>query len=321
MSDLPELYPLLFEPILSERPWGGDSLRTRFNKPTPPDKIIGESWEIDNNSVIVNGALKGRTLRDVLAEYGDALAPNDRGDFPLLAKFLDAREWLSVQVHPDDAHAMQIEGQPRGKTECWYIVHAEPGAKLAFGTTHAMSAETFRAAVQAGEAESVMAYVPVKDGDFLYVEAGTMHALGPGLLIYELQQSSDTTYRVYDWGRIGKDGQPRELHLEKALQVTNFTPRPDPLTRYPVFRDNHGNRVAELVRSPYFALDRVALEQPETTFGTNGTCRLLTVIAGSITVDGVSVPLGGSALIPADLGRYTLTQAGGTVVLIGWPRG
>jgi mannose-6-phosphate isomerase len=314
-----ELYPLLFEPILSPRPWGGDSLHKLLGKPMVSGEVIGESWEIYTTSVIANGVLRGRTLGDVLKEYGDALAPHDGDDFPLLVKFLDAREWLSVQVHPDDAKARVLEGQPRGKTECWYVIHAEPDSKLAFGTVRPMTADEFREAVEQGKAEEVMAYVPVKAGDFLYVEAGTMHALGPGLVIYELQQSSDTTYRVYDWGRVGKDGKPRELHLEKALHAAELVPKPDPLTRYEVRPDPFGNEVAELIRGPYFALDRIRLHERETRFDTDGTCRLITVINGSMRLNDLVLEKGHSVLLPASLGAYTITQDGGAEFLIGWP--
>lgn len=314
-----ELYPLLFEPILSPRPWGGDALHKLYGKPTPPHETIGESWEIYTASVITNGPLKGRTLGDTLKEYGDALAPSDGDDFPLLVKILDAREWLSVQVHPDDIHAQRLEGQPRGKTECWYVLHAEPDSKLAVGTLQPMTPEEFRSAIEAGKAEEIIRYIPVKAGDFLYVEAGTMHALGPGLVIYELQQSSDTTYRVYDWGRVGKDGKPRELHLEKALQVANLQPNPDPLTHYEVHCDPFGNEVAELMRGSYFALDRVRLHERETKFDTLDTCRLITVIEGTIYLNDIRLEKGHSVLLPASLGPYTLTQNGGAVFLIAWP--
>lgn len=314
-----DLYPLLFEPIMSPRPWGGDSLHQLFGKPIIPGETIGESWEIYSTSVIANGALKGRTLADVLKEYGDALAPHDGGDFPLLVKLLDAREWLSVQVHPDDAKAKQLEGQPRGKTECWYVLHAEPDSKLAFGTVRPMTADEFRAAVQNGKAEDVISYVPVKAGDFLYVEAGTMHALGPGLVIYELQQSSDTTYRVYDWGRVGKDGKPRELHLEKALKVAEFAPNDDPLIHYEIHHDPFGNEVAELIRGPFFSLDRICLHEEETAFDTNGTCRLITVIDGSMRLNDITLEKGHSVLLPASLGAYTITQDTDAEFLMGWP--
>jgi mannose-6-phosphate isomerase len=288
-----DLYPLLFEPNLSERPWGGRKLETVFHKPLPPGDLIGESWEIFTTNVIANGALKGRTLREALATLGERLGPRDGDDFPLLVKFLDARDWLSVQVHPDDRLAREIENLPRGKTECWYILEAEPGARLAYGVNRAMSADEFRAAVVAGKAHEMMSYLPVKAGDFVFVPARTAHAIGPGILLYELQQSSDTTYRVYDWDRVGKDGQPRELHLEKALRVTDFQPPLLGTLPYTVGTDPNGNQIAEIFRGEFF-------------------------IEGRVEVHGVVLEKGRSALIPAALGAYTLRQSSGAVILQGW---
>ncbi len=314
-----EFYPLLFEPILSERPWGGRGLQTMLGKTLPPGEKIGESWEIYSASVIANGALAGRTLRAVLDEYGEALGPRHDDDFPLLVKFLDAQEWLSVQVHPDDALAKQLEGQPRGKTECWYIVHAEPGATLALGTSHAMTPDDYRAAVAAGKARETMAYQPVVNGDFIYVPARTPHAVGPGILFYELQQSSDTTYRVYDWDRLGKDGKPRELHLDKALAVMDLAPRPDAVQHPKGRPDANGNWVSRLISGPYFALEHVRLATPETVQRLGGTCHLLSVIEGTISIAGVTLIKGQSTLIPAAMDQYTIRQSGGAQMLKAWP--
>lgn len=316
----PPLYPLTFAPILSERPWGGDALRTLLGKDVPNGVRVGESWEIYSTSVIDQGPLTGMTLRDALREYWDALGPRDGDDFPLLVKFLDANDWLSVQVHPDDALAKELENQPRGKTECWYVVHAEPGAQIAFGTAREMTADEFRGAVESGQAKATVAYIPIQTGDFIYVRARTIHALGPGLLIYELQQSSDLTYRVYDWDRVGKDGKPRELHLEKALRVAEFQPRPDAKIAYQPHADASGNEVATLTRSPYFALDKLRLNAPATTFDTAGVCRLLTVIDGTLQIGDLVLPKGRSSLIPASYGKYTLAQNGGAEVLLAWPQ-
>lgn len=315
-----ELYPLLFEPILVERPWGGRGLEAEFGKKLPPGEKIGESWEIYSTSVISNGALAGRTLRDALKKFGAALGPRDGDDFPLLVKLLDAHEWLSVQVHPNDEQALALEGQPRGKTECWYILYAEPDAQIAYGASQAMSAEEYRAMVAAGRARESLTYVPVKAGDFVYVPATTPHAIGPGIMIYELQQSSDTTYRVYDWDRVGKDGKPRELHLEKAITVMNLQPPAEVKVNYKGHpMPGEIGWVDELIHGPYFALDRVRLFTPETVHRTGGTCQLLTVIEGEIAINDVAVGKGVSTLIPAALERYTIMQSGGAMLLKAWP--
>lgn len=317
------LYPYTFQPNLSERPWGADRLGRLFHKPVPSNRIIGESWEIYGENVIANGDLAGRTLNSVLAEYGAQIGVTHSGEFPLLAKFIDTGDWLSIQVHPDDQQAQRLENQPRGKTECWYILHAEPGAQLAFGTAHPMDADQFRAAVVAGKTEQMMGYVPIQTGDFLFVRAGTPHAIGPGILVYELQQSSDLTYRVYDWGRMGTDGQPRTLHLDKALEVMEYVPRPDAKTPYSVYTDPYGNEVAQLIRGAYFSLDRISLHEEETDFETQGTPHLITVIEGAISIGDVKLGLGESALIPAGLGAYELLvdqrgATGAATIMMGW---
>src|SRR5262249_52399588 len=149
-----------------------------------------------------------------------------------LIKFLDAQQWLSVQVHPDDELAAKLEGEPRGKTECWYVLDAVPGAQIVYGFAESMDAESFRKAIAERRVKDVLQYVSVAPGDFVFMPAGMVHALGPGLLIYELQQTSDITYRVYDWDRVGLDGKPRELHLEKALACTRFEINPRAKTNY-----------------------------------------------------------------------------------------
>lgn len=325
------LYPLLFEPHLAERPWGGDALHTVLDKSLPVGKKIGESWEIYSDNVIANGALAGRTLRDVLREYGDQIGAHVGDEFPVLIKFLDAREWLSVQVHPNDQQAKTMENQPRGKTECWYILEADEGAQIAYGAAQSLSADDYRAAIAAGTVRDTLAYVNVAAGDFIYVPAGTPHAIGPGIVLYELQQASDTTYRVYDWDRAGVDGKPRELHIEKALAVMDLQPRTDVVQNQQRGKpDMRGNWVIELVRSPYFALDRVRVPAPEAVYNTSGKCHLISVINGTIAINDVEVPKGSSVLIPASLGRYTLynifnedttddTIPGSADVLRAWP--
>jgi len=319
---LETFYPFLLEARVVERPWGGRALAERLNKILPDGQTIGESWEIDPDSVITNGPLAGRTIRDTLREYGGRIGPQDHGEFPLLVKFLDAHEWLSVQVHPDDTQARLLENQPRGKTECWYILAAEPGAKIAYSMAHPLTAEQFRAAISGGQAQNTLAYVPVSAGDFIYVPATTPHAIGPGILLYELQQYSDTTYRVYDWGRVGTDGKPRTLHIDKALAVMDLQPRPAVTAVPDEQTDPQGNRLTALIRGTYFGLDRLRVTAPDATYTPGGTCHLLSVIAGAVRFDDVLVPNGGSALIPAGLTHYRVRpESSGEppVVLRAWP--
>ena len=217
------VYPLLMAPYFrsgSETPWGGDMLRDVFGKDAPD--CTGESLEISalsgRESVVRNGTHAGKTLNRMIELWGEELTGPVTGEFPLLLKLLDAREMLSVQVHPGDDYAMAHDGK-LGKNEAWVILNAEPGAKIAYGVdTHG---EDLRAIVEEGRLEDALHWETVRPGDVWYIPNGTVHALGGGIQCYEIQQSSDATYRFWDWGRVGKDGKPRELHTEKALDVTN----------------------------------------------------------------------------------------------------
>ncbi|MBO4298891.1 MAG: mannose-6-phosphate isomerase [Clostridia bacterium] len=218
------LYPLKMTPYFrhgEETPWGGRALGDYFGKDIPDDRT-GESLEISalpgRESVVQNGELAGLPLNRVIDEWGRDLTGDAEG-FPLLLKLLDAREMLSVQVHPDDAYAGAHEGGKLGKTEAWLVIAAEPGSKLVYGV-QADTSEELRAQVEAGKLEENLRWVGVQPGDVLYIPHGCVHALGGGLVIYEIQQSSDVTYRFWDWGRVGKDGKPRTLHTEDALAVS-----------------------------------------------------------------------------------------------------
>ena len=218
------LYPLKMKPFFrhgEQTPWGGHALKDMFGKDIPDDRT-GESLEIsalkDHESVVLNGELAGRTLTECIELWGDELTGCGK-DFPLLLKLLDAKEMLSVQVHPDDSYASANEGGKLGKTEAWLIISAEPGAKLVYGVSCDTS-DQLRQLVNSGELESALRWVTVKPGDVLYIPHGCVHALGGGIVVYEIQQSSDVTYRFWDWGRVGKDGKPRALHIDKSLDVS-----------------------------------------------------------------------------------------------------
>ena len=214
------LYPIKLQPVLHVKVWGGRKLAERLNKTMPSTEPYGESWELHGAARVRNGSLRGRSLAELTREYGAELIGqgSDPADgFPLLAKFIDANDWLSIQVHPDDAQARLLEGEPRGKTEAWVVLDADEGAKLVIGLEPGSGREQLADAIQQNRLEDLLVYTEVKSGDVLYVPANTVHALGPGILIYEIQQSSDITYRLYDWGRMGLDGRPRELHIDKGL--------------------------------------------------------------------------------------------------------
>ncbi len=221
--------PIAFKPLYQQRVWGGRTLETQYGRKLPDDgQPYGESWEVVDRpqelSVVNNGVLKGETLhnlwtgpeREVI--FGPGLPDNVQ--FPVLCKILDARERLSIQVHPPADVAPSLGGEP--KTEMWYIAHAEPDAVLYVGLKQGVTRESFEASLKDGTAEGQVHQIPVKTGDSLFIPSGRLHAIGAGLLIFEIQQNSDTTYRVFDWNRVGLDGQPRELHIEESLKCIDF---------------------------------------------------------------------------------------------------
>jgi len=231
-----ELYPLKFKPIFKERIWGGQKLRRMFGKDLPANVNIGESWELadlpEDKSEIVNGPLAGRTIDQVIATFGAAITGKDdyQPPLPLLIKILDAQDVLSVQVHPDAATCKRTgKGDP--KTECWYIIDAQPGAVIYKGLKSGTTKQQFADAIANGTCEEYLVRVPVKVGECHFLPSGTCHAIGAGLLIAEIQQPSDTTYRVYDWNRVDPNtAQGRQLHVEDAMESIHFDPAGDNLS-------------------------------------------------------------------------------------------
>lgn len=262
------LYPLKFKPRLVEKMWGGRKLESVLGKALPPGKAIGESWELYDfppgvvdgskdwvSSEIANGPLAGRTLHWAMGEFGrDVLGdvpPAGQGQFPLLVKFLDAREDLSVQVHPDEAYARANPGAHL-KSEAWYVLQSDPGARLLKGLRPGTTRRQFEQAVERGEVERLIRAVPAKEDACFYLPSGTVHALGAGLLVAEVQTPSDTTFRVFDFNRIDPSiGKPRTLHVRQALDCIDFGDDPEPVCTPPAD--------GPLVDSPYFAMNRVQL--------------------------------------------------------------
>lgn len=250
--------PLFLSPVFQERIWGGDKLNTEFNYDIPSNKT-GEAWVISAHengpSTIKNGPLKGKTLTEAWENHRDYFnrSETDTEAYPLLVKILDATKNLSVQVHPDDTYARKEEGVPYGKTECWYVLDAEEDAKIVFGH-HASSKEEFKTLAENGEWNQLLRYVPVKKGDFIYVPSGSIHAIGAGIVILETQQSSDITYRVYDYDRTDDAGNTRELHLDQSIEVTT-TPHQDPeLKQTETTQENL--TITELVKEQYFTVEK-----------------------------------------------------------------
>jgi len=221
-------YPLKFKRMLKELVWGGRKLESVFNKKLPPGVPVGESWEVvdlpGDQSIVLNGRYKESSLENLVAEYRKEIMGEKQlldGRFPLLLKIIDAGRTLSVQVHPDEKTAARLGGRP--KTEAWYIIDVEPEAFIYAGLNPGVSKDDFAGAIRKGTVENLLNRVYVKPGDFVYLPSGTIHALGAGVLLIEIQQASNTTYRVYDWGRKGLDGKPRQLHVEQALESIDFS--------------------------------------------------------------------------------------------------
>jgi mannose-6-phosphate isomerase len=226
-SESPVDYPLCFKPLFQERIWGGRALETVYGKPLPPGKLIGESWEIsdrdDAASEVANGPLAGKTLRWITENHRAALlgkARDSRGKYPLLVKILDAREKLSLQVHPPASKARALKGEP--KTEMWHIAQAAEGAELYAGLKKGVSREEFTQKIGQGAVEECFHRLPAQAGDTMFLPSGRVHAIGAGLVIFEIQQNSDTTYRVFDWNRTDASGKARELHIDQSLESIDF---------------------------------------------------------------------------------------------------
>ncbi len=302
------LHPLKLQPALHVKVWGGRRLASQLGKRLPTDQPYGESWELHDTSRVENGAHRGKTLGELTRQFGSLLigAGNDSADgMPLLAKFIDAGEWLSIQVHPDDAQAKALEGEARGKTEAWVVLHADPGARLVIGLGPGVTIGQLTKAIKSNRLESLLVYAEVAPGDVLYIPANTVHALGPGILIYEIQQSSDTTYRLYDWGRLGLNGQPRALHIDQGVAVAN-------LKSLPQVRRPAGDL---LVDSAYFRTWRHTLADSVLDLSSEGRFQALSCIEGSVQVtagdqDAIALSKGETGLIPACIADFRISGFG-----------
>lgn len=249
--------PIFLQPVMQERIWGGVKLREKYGYDTPSE-TTGEAWVISAHqngaSKVVNGAYEGQTLDELWAAQGQLFNKQSaEADYPLLVKILDAADDLSVQVHPDDKYARKMENVPCGKTECWYVLDADEGANIILGHT-AQDKEDFDQMVDNNEWEQLFNYVNVEKGDFIYVPSGTIHAIGRGLTILEVQQSSDITYRVYDYDRTDNEGNKRELHLDKAKAAVNI---PHAATKLDFFEEaDSESRRTRLVEEEYFTVEK-----------------------------------------------------------------
>lgn len=261
------LYPLKFEPILKDKIWGGTRLKTMLYKEISPANCCGESWEVSglvgDESMITNGFLAENNLNELLEIYMTELVGEKNYEkyglgFPLLIKFIDAQDNLSVQVHPNDELAQRKYGQS-GKTEMWHVIASEPGSGLYVGFNKTVSKAQFEEAIANGTVEEVLQFYPVQPGDTFMIPAGTVHAIGKGVLLAEIQQPSDITFRVFDWNRLDDEGNSRELHVQEALEAIDFDHQTD---NFKVEYQPQLNKTVRLVRSQYFNTSLLEFDQP-----------------------------------------------------------
>jgi mannose-6-phosphate isomerase len=324
------LYPLTFQPIFKDRVWGGRELERLYGKRLPAGASVGESWEVSDRpgdaSVIAHGPLAGKNLRWLMENHAPELLgtakPAADGRFPLLCKILDAREKLSLQVHPPASKAKALDGEP--KTELWFIADAAPDAALYVGLKRGATRAEFEERIANGCVEDCFHRIPVKPGDTMFLPSGRVHAIGAGLVIFEIQQNSDTTYRVFDWNRTGLDGKPRELHVAKSLasiDFNDFEPQLVPAN----YRQGPNFKFRELVECPLFTVQEMVFENAGSVSPAGQFLRILAVVKGAATVvaGGAQAPIelkpGDFCLIPACLKNVEVKAQAQTTFLCAEP--
>lgn len=316
------LHPLIFEPLYRHYLWGGRRLIEAFGRRVSGQDPLAESWDLvdrdEAQSLVACGPLAGRSLRDLcgtrpLELFGDHPSTAPRR-FPLLVKLLDAERDLSVQVHPDDQAAARLVPPDRGKSEAWYVIEARPGSLLHLGLREGTDAADLRRSLESGAIVDLLATRPSRPGDCYYIPAGTVHALGAGSLVAEIQQSSDVTYRLHDWNRLGPDNRPRPLHVEEGLSVVRSF-GPVPLAER---RETPDPCAVRLVDCDHFSLDEI---QPRGrwTAGTGAVAEILICVAGGFTLEQrwslPPIPKGGTVLLPAAIGCQAIDCTPGTTLL------
>lgn len=314
-------YPIRFEPFFRDYIWGGRGLADRLRKPIPESGSWAESWEVvdhsEHNSRVLNGALAGKTLGELVRTMSDWLCGSQSfaEGFPLLLKYLDCRRVLSVQVHPDDNYASQMNPPDLGKTEAWYIVDAEPDAVIYAGLKPGVDRVSLAAAIDAGRTEDCLHVLHPKPGDCVFIPAGTVHALGAGLLVAEIQQASNTTFRLFDWNRVDASGKSRPLHIDESLAVIDYQSGPRAFQVPAETTHPYRSRLVDCDKFQFDRLENADLAQ----VGGDGRCRILTVPNGSVTIlfrdEMTRIGLGESVLLPASLGEVSVEFDPGSVLL------
>ncbi|WP_018248515.1 type I phosphomannose isomerase catalytic subunit [Orenia marismortui] len=311
------MYPLKFAPLYKEKIWGGRRLETKLNKELPEGKI-GESWEIaaheKGSSKIINGRLAGKTLIEAIQEEKEKILGNTAKNeyynkFPLLIKILDANDKLSVQVHPDDNYANKHENGELGKTEMWYIIDSQEDAQLVYGVKADIDKEEFANSIKDGRLDENLIKIKVERGDVIFIPSGTVHTIEGGILLAEIQQNSDTTYRVYDWNRVGKDGKERDLHIDKALDVISFGEEAKKKVQgLEIKKEGYVRKI--LVACPYFITETLDIEEVYVDKTNGSRFYILMALEGVAKISyksgSINLSTGETTLLPAALGRYKI---------------
>jgi mannose-6-phosphate isomerase len=317
------LHPLTFQPIFKERVWGGRSLERLYGKKLPPRVPIGESWEISDRpgdaSVITNGPLAGKSLHWLVENHPSELlgaVKVQKGRFPLLFKLLDAQEKLSLQVHPPAHKAAELGGEP--KTEMWFIADVAPGAELFVGLKRGVTRGDFERKLRDRMVADCLHRVAVRAGDAMFLPSGRVHAIGAGLVIFEIQQNSDTTYRLFDWNRAGLDSKPRQLHIAESLASIDFNDfEPTPVRR--TFSGNDPVNLYPLVRDPLFSVEAMQMAAGAVATLKSHTMQIVACVSGDLRVENGTVSIerspGEFCLVPACLERATLRARTATTLL------
>ncbi|QSH40744.1 class I mannose-6-phosphate isomerase [Lentisphaerota bacterium ZTH] len=316
MIDRDNLYPIVFEPVYHDKMWGGTQISDVLKRTVPAmHDPVGESWEIvdrdDEQSVVSNGPLKGATISQLVNHYGKSLLGSkfNGGRFPLLVKLIDAGKRLSLQVHPDEQACARIGDGTEPKTEMWYIISARKGAKIMAGMNPRSTKQQLLSTLNSSEVEDHLQVYPSQPGDAYFISSGTLHAIGEGNLLLEIQQNSDTTYRVSDWGRVDSSGHPRELHVDKAMDSINFTNRTSPRIPGVVGEVTHNRKFPVVNRCRFFAVDdlRLAGEWVDNTVASS-SFHLISAINKPVRVGNkeryVELAAGQTCLVPANFGTY-----------------
>lgn len=308
-------YPIVFEPILKDRIWGGAKLNSELGKNLKTEQV-GESWEIslvpENISIIANGCYKGQSLEDLLSQFpvdilGESVYQAFGKQFPLLFKFLDAKEDLSIQLHPNDKLARKRHNS-FGKTEMWYVMQANPGARIVVDFKEGVKEEDYLKHMESKTLPSILNEIPVKKGDVFFIETGTVHAIGAGVLLAEIQQASDITYRVYDWDRLDSEGNSRELHISQALEAISYLPK-----KVALHYEKEVNKENLVVDCPFFTVNYVPLSGVYLPTKKENTFYLYVCTEGACTFNlkeektNYSFKKGDTVLIPASLNEYEIT--------------